>query len=101
MDNLTGTQRKYLRGLAHSARPLVHIGQHGLSAAVVQQLDQALESHELIKVKYLTDDREGKAALTTAITEQLRAEPVGAVGHTAIFYRRHHDPEKRKVKIPR
>ena len=101
MENLTGTQRKYLRGLAHSARPLVHIGQQGLSETVVQQLDQVLESHELVKVKYLTEDRADKAALTAAITEQLRAETVGSVGHTAIFYRRHYDPEKRKVVIPR
>jgi RNA-binding protein len=101
MSDLTGSQRKYLRGLAHGAKPVVHIGQHGLSDAVVRQLDQALESHELIKVRYLSDDREEKAALSTAIGERLRAETVGTVGHTAIFYRQHPEREKRKVRIPR
>ena len=97
---LKGSQKKYLRGLAHNTRPLVHIGQHGLSEAVVRQLDQALDIHELIKVKYLTDDREEKAELTTDIARHLRAEMVGTLGHTAIFYRQQPDPEKRRVKVP-
>jgi RNA-binding protein len=100
MTALKGSQKKYLRGLAHSAKPLVHVGQHGLSETVLAQIHEALDDHELVKVRYLTDDREEKAQWTAAIAEQLKAEAVGSVGHTAIFYRPQADPERRKIRVP-
>ena len=48
---LDSTQRKRLRGLAHALRPAVHVGARGLTEAVTRQIDEALERHELIKVK--------------------------------------------------
>jgi RNA-binding protein len=51
MDRLKGSQRKYLRGVAHSYKPLVQIGKEGLSEGVLGAIDDALEAHELIKVK--------------------------------------------------
>ena len=50
MPVLTGGQRKYLRGLAHGKKPLVLIGKNGLTESLFVALDEALESHELIKV---------------------------------------------------
>ncbi|MBD3853005.1 MAG: YhbY family RNA-binding protein, partial [Acidobacteria bacterium] len=60
MGELKGSQRKYLRGVAHSYKPQVQIGKEGLSDNVVGAIDTALEAHELIKVKIAAerDERE-------------------------------------------
>ena len=51
MQPLTGSQKKYLRGLAHGQKPVVFIGQNGLSESVVKAAIESLDHHELIKVK--------------------------------------------------
>ena len=99
MEPLSGSARKYLRGLAHGLRPLVQIGKEGLSAAVVEALDQALASHELVKVQFLTG-REEKRELARTVDARLESECVGIIGHTAIFYRPHPEAEKRRITLP-
>lgn len=99
MSDLTGAQRKHLRGLAHGLDPVVHLGQQGLTDAVLQEIDHALESHELIKLRFV-DFKDEKKRLTDEIGERLDAHVAGTVGHVAILYRRHPDPEKRQVRLP-
>jgi RNA-binding protein len=99
MTVLTGSQRKHLRGLAHSSRPAVQIGKGGLTESVVRALDDALESRELIKVK-IAADRGERLEMVPLIEARLGCECVGEVGHMAIFFRQHPDPEKRAVSIP-
>ncbi len=94
-------QRKYLKGLAHRLKPVVLIGQGGLTAAVLGAIDAALNDHELIKIKFNdVRDKEEKAENTAAIEKQTNAAWVGSIGHTVIFYRPHPDVEKRKIKLP-
>jgi len=101
MNKLEGFQRKYLRGLAHSIKPVVFIGQKGLTADVLRSATQALESHELIKVKFQDfKEKEQKAELGRLLEQETGSELVGAVGHTSIFYRPQSDPEKRKITLP-
>jgi len=52
MRKLDGYRRKYLRGLAHGLKPVVFIGQKGLTSEVLSSTEKALETHELIKVKF-------------------------------------------------
>lgn len=99
MSDLTGAQRKHLRGLAHDLDPVVHLGQQGLTDAVLEEIDHALEAHELIKLRFL-DFKDEKKRLTREIAQDLDAHVAGAVGHVAILYRRHPDPEKRKIHLP-
>ena len=99
MGNLTGAQRKHLRGLAHGYRPAVYIGKEGLSDGVVRSVDLAIEANELIKVK-ISADRDARAELIPVLEERTNSECVGAVGHMAIFYRRQPDPEKREIDLP-
>ena len=99
MAVLKGSQRQYLRGLAHSSKPLVQIGKDGLSESVVRAIDTALEAHELMKVK-IAAEREQREDFVPIIEARLGCECVGTVGRMAIFYRQHPDPEKRKVAIP-
>ena len=49
--NLTTKQKQYLKGLAHNLKPVVMLGQHGLTEGVLAEIDAALNHHELIKVK--------------------------------------------------
>jgi RNA-binding protein len=99
MERLSGSARKYLRGLAHGRRALVQVGKEGLSPAVLQALDLALGSHELVKVQFLSG-REEKRELAAANDEALGSECVGIIGHMAVFYRRCPDEEKRKITVP-
>lgn len=101
MKHLEGYQRKYLRGLAHGLKPVVFIGQKGLTSEVLASTEKALDRHELIKVKFNDfKEKEDKAAISGRIETETGAENVGMIGHTAIFYRRQEDPERRKITLP-
>ena len=68
MIQLKGSQRKYLRGLAHKLNPSAFVGQKGLTPSLVEEIDQALEAAELIKVKFVEHkDKETKTALVDEI----------------------------------
>lgn len=99
MDELTSTERKYLRGLAHALKPVVQLGGQGLSDAVLREVDLALEHHELIKVR-LVGDRDDRATLADELAARSRSELVGTIGSVAILYRRHPEIEKRKIALP-
>ncbi len=97
--SISGAQKKYLRGLAHSLKPVVWIGRNGLTEALLESLDEALDSHELVKVKF-TDHQDRKRELSAEIDERLRTEQAGAIGHVVILYRQARDPEKRAIRLP-
>ena len=99
MARLSGSERKYLRGVAHSYKPLVQIGKEGLNDNVLGAVDTAIEAHELIKVK-LAADRDERERLVPIIEAKANCECVGTVGRIAILYRRNPDSEKRKITLP-
>ena len=101
MAHLSSNQRKYLRGLAHGLKPIVLIGQKGLTSSLVEALDEALSAHELVKAKFIEDkDKAFKAQAIEMLTKATASEIVGLIGHTAIFFRAHPDPDKRRITIP-
>jgi RNA-binding protein len=98
---MKGFQKKYLRGLAHSLDPSILIGQKGLTDALVRVVHEELDRHELIKVKFNDfKEKEAKQAIVATLVERTGCIPIGMIGHTAIVYRQHHDPEKRKILLP-
>jgi len=99
MNELTGKQRKHLRGLAHDLKPIVHVGTKGLTPEVLRQLDEALEHHELIKVKFL-DFKDSKAELTAEMISELNCGEAGTIGHHVILYRQARDPDRREIRLP-
>lgn len=96
---LDGTARKYLRGRAHALRPAVHVGKEGLTEAVVNAIRTSFEAHELIKIKLQTE-RDERRAWARAIAEKTGSECVGEIGHMAVFFRRHPDPDKQTIDLP-
>jgi len=98
---LQGFQRKYLRGLAHSLKPMVHLGQKGLTSGLVSSVNEALELHELIKLKFLDfKEKSQKTELAGLIEQRTGSELVGIIGNVAIFYRQQEDNEKRTISLP-
>ncbi len=95
---MKAVQKKYLRGLCHLLKPLILIGNKGLSDSVMAEIAAALEHHELIKVKLGGGDRGEKKAMVEKISTQLAAEIVQTIGHVACFYK--HNPDKQVIVMP-
>jgi len=96
-----GFQKRYLRGLAHHLKPVVHLGQQGMSAGLLAAVNEALELHELIKVRFVDfKEREIKRELAAAIGRETASELVGLIGNLAIFYRPAADEERRRIVLP-
>ena len=101
MENLKGFQKKYLRGRAHKLKPTVFIGQKGITDAVLRSTEEALNAHELIKVKFIDfKEKRQKEEMSDVLSERTNCQAVGMIGHVAIFFRPHEDPEKRRIKLP-
>lgn len=96
---LAGSQRTYLRGLAHKLRPVIQVGKNGITDELIKAVDDALNIHELIKVKFV-DFKEEKKELSQDIADRTSSEAVGLIGNVAIFYRQNPDEEKRKITLP-
>lgn len=99
MQELTNAQRTYLRKLAHDLTPLVQLGKNGLTAEVQASIGQALDVHELIKVKFL-DFRDEKRELTATIATDADATVIMIIGNIAILYREQPDALRRKIRLP-
>ena len=99
MEQLKGSQRKYLRSQAHHLKPLVLIGRNGINKQVMGSVDLALKDHELIKVKF-GEFKDAKKEISAEIAQTTKSELIGIIGNIAIFYRQHTEPEKRKIKVP-
>jgi RNA-binding protein len=85
--NLSPAQRRELRALAHHLDPVVQIGQNGVTSAVLHEIDNALNAHELIKVRMFADEREVRAAALADVCEKLSTAPVQTLGKLFIIYR--------------
>ncbi len=90
---LTPRQRKALRGKAHHLKPVVLIGKSGLSEAIVNEVNNCLEHHELIKVKF-GDFKEQRRELSEELADTCAAQIAGLVGNICILYRKRQDEEK-------
>ena len=97
---LTGAQRTYLRGLGQTLAPALKLGKGGLTPTFFAELQKQLRAHELVKLRFLGADRKERATLCTQIADEGRCLCVGAVGHTALFYRQHPEPAARSITLP-
>lgn len=97
---ISDSQRRYLRSLAHALNPVVWVGQAGLSEAVLAEADQALTTHELIKVKLSVGDRTERDGMAERLCARTAAELVQHIGHVVVVYRP--NPKKKQpLTLPR
>lgn len=96
---MKGSERAELRAEAHHLQPTVHVGQNGLTPSLISSLDDALRTHELVKVKLgkttelKAKDAAGQLASATA------SEVVQVIGRTATFYRENPDLKRKKGEL--
>jgi RNA-binding protein len=95
--SLTNRQLRHLRGLTHHLKPVVMVGDKGLSENVMTEIETALNCHELIKIK-LRSDRETRSAWADEIVSSFGAEPVHSIGQVACFFRR--NSKKPVIELP-
>ena len=96
---LEGSQRNYLRKMAQSIKPVVMVGKSGVGEPIRTALDQNLEHHELVKVKFL-DFKENKGESAGQLASQTDSVLVQLIGNMAIFFRQNADREKRAYRLP-
>ncbi len=94
---LNEKQKKALRRHAHGLKPVVIVGQRGLTDAVVAATDEALERHELVKVRFAGCERTERERLVRELARRTAATPVQRVGFVLTLYRRH--PKKPRVPL--
>ena len=97
MRTLTPAERRAFRAKAHSLHPFVTIGQHGLTPAVLHEIDVNLVAHELIKIRVFNDDRAEREALLARICGDLDAAPVQHLGKILTIWRPAPPPEPEPV----
>ncbi len=85
MDNIL---KKQLKSQAHHLSPVVLMGTKGLTEAIIAECDQALTTHELIKIKIVSADKQEKLGIATTLCQATHAELIQTIGHVAVLYRK-------------
>ncbi len=98
MFALTNPQKRHLKALAHHRKPVVIIGDSGVTPAVMHEILLALDHHELIKVRVNAGDRETREAMIAEICRESEAALIQRVGHIATLFRR--NEEAPRVELP-
>ncbi len=96
---LSSPQIRYLRSLAHDLSPVILLGNKGASDAVVKELNQALEIHELVKVKLSGGDKDERQAQIEVLSSGTQAQKIHQIGHVVVLFRRNADEPK--IALPR
>jgi RNA-binding protein len=95
---LTSPQKRHLKTLAHPRKPVVIVGDGGLTPAVMHEILLALDHHELIKIRVNAEDRAAREAMIAEICAGSEAVLVQRIGHIATLFRR--NPETTRVELP-
>ncbi|MFI5359650.1 MAG: ribosome assembly RNA-binding protein YhbY [Halanaerobiales bacterium] len=95
---LSGKQRSYLRAQANKLNPIIHVGKGGIDQALIDQMEEALTAHELVKGKVLKNSLEEVRDVAVKLAESCNAEIVQVIGNIFILYRR--NKEKPIYTIP-
>ena len=96
--SLTNKQKQFLKTKAHDLKPVILLGGNGLTEGVVAEIDNALNFHELIKIKVPGEDREQKVLIMDAIVIETKAEKVQVIGKILVLFRQ---SQEKKIYLPR
>ena len=96
--NITTQQKKYLRGIAHNLKPVITVGDKGLTPGLLTELKTSLEHHELIKIKVRCADRKQRDSAILELAAASGAEVIGRIGNIASLYKARKD--RPKITLP-
>jgi RNA-binding protein len=97
---ISDKQKRWLKKQVHHLKPVVTVGQAGLSEAVLAEIELALDHHELIKIKINAGDREERDAAVSLIAKRTKSDLINRIGNTASYFRA--NPKKKKpMELPR
>ena len=99
MNNLSSSQRSYLRSQAHHLEPIVLIGKNGITDGTIEAVNKALDAQELIKIKF-REFKVNKQSISSKIAASANCYIIGMIGHTVILFRQNPLPKKQKISLP-
>ncbi len=85
---LTNREKKYLKGLAQTRRPLFQVGKDGVTANMMIGIDDALEAHELVKITLLKTCPQTIEDVRSQVSSATYSDVIQVIGKTAVFYRK-------------
>ena len=97
---MKGKERAELRSEAHHLTPTVHIGQHGLTPALINSLDDALRTRELVKVKLGNKGDVKPKDVASALALATNSDVVQVIGRTATLFRENPEMDRKRGDIP-
>ena len=95
---LTKNQTKFLRALCHELKPVIWLGQKGLTEEVLSEIEIALDHHELVKIKLGVDDRELRQQMIDSICKKSTSIRIQSIGKTVSVYRQ--NTKKPVISLP-
>ena len=95
---ITGKQRAYLRGLANNMDPIFQLGKNGIEDSFLNQLEDALEARELIKIKVLENSGFSAREASNEICDAIGCEGIQAIGSKIVLYKK--SKKKPKIELP-
>jgi RNA-binding protein len=95
---LTNPQKRHLKALAHPRKPIMIVGDSGVTPAVLHEILLALDHHELIKIRVNAEDRTTRETMITEICATTDAALIQRVGHIATLFRR--NPDAPRIELP-
>ena len=98
MNNISSSERKYLRSQTHHLEPVVLVGKNGIKDGTIDSINKVLEARELIKINF-REFKDEKLSLSGKIAELTNSEIVGIIGHTLILFRQNPDSAKQKIHL--
>lgn len=99
--SLSPEQRREYRGIAHNLKPVIIVGDKGLTEGLQEELERALNDHELIKIKVASQDRETRQEAVAALCESTGAELIQTIGKVAVIMRRAKKPNPKLSNLLR
>jgi RNA-binding protein len=96
--NLSESQKKHLRALGHQLKPVITVGDAGLSASVMNEFESTISHHELIKVRVRSGSREARDEMIGKLCQQGSGSLIQRIGNVALIYRP--NPDKPRIRFP-
>jgi RNA-binding protein len=99
--SLSSADKKHYRGIAHNLNPVIIVGDKGLSEGLMEELNRALNDHELIKVKVAVGERDDRSAIINELVEQTGSELVQTIGKIAVLLKKNKKPNPKLSNLIR